>query len=70
MTVADINLSIIDSQLPKINPTAKCDDVIIPESRDLNTKNQDCWTAVLIKPDKRELKLFRFGSGNEFTIRY
>lgn len=70
MTVADINLSIIDSQLPKINPTAKCDDVIIPESRDLNTKNQDCWTAVLIKPDKRELKLFRFGSGNDFTIRY
>ena len=38
--------------------------------RNAGDETADCWDAVLLKPTKRELRLFRFGFGNDRIIKF
>lgn len=64
------NFAVIDSQLPKITKTACTTGVRLAKKRELNSVSQDCWDAVVVKQSKRQLMLFRFGSGEDRIINY
>jgi|GEM_PF-313336 len=68
--IAGINHAIINSQLASNTFNAKCDGVRTGSDRTLNTVNQDCWDAAVLKPKERELRLFRFGCGTDRIIKY
>ncbi len=70
VNVAGINLSVINSQLPKCVTDAKCDNVRLAEDRNLNTVNQDCWDAVILKQKERKIYIYRFGCGEDRVIEY
>ena len=59
ITLGGINLSVMDSQI--IRGKAE---------RNAGDETADCWDAVLLKPKKRELRLFRFGFGNDRIIKF
>ncbi len=70
ITVGGINLAVINSQLPKCIKDAKCEQVRFAEDRKLNTPNQDCWDAVILKQAERKLYIYRFGCGEDRIIEY
>ena len=59
ISLGGINLSVMDSQ-------------VIRGKRGRSTENEtaDCWDAVLLKPRKMELRLFRFGFGKDRIINF
>ncbi len=64
--IAGINFALISSQVPEV--TREKDEII--KNRHIGTKNQDCWDAVMLDTDDREIKLFRFGYGEDRVIKY
>ena len=70
INVGGINLSVINSQLPKCINNSKCDNVRFAEDRTLKTVNQDCWDAVILKANERKLYMYRFGSGEDRVLEY
>ncbi len=41
-----------------------------PSPRTMGTVNQDCWDAVVMDTEKRTLKFFRYGAGEDRVIEY
>lgn len=70
VNVAGINLSVINSQLPKCVNNAKCDNVRFADDRALQTVNQDCWDAVVLKQKERKVYIYRFGWGEDRVLEY
>lgn len=68
--VGGINFAVIASQLPTAKSSAKCGDIRVLENREIGTLNQDAWDAVVLKPEKRQINLYRFGAGEDRTIKY
>lgn len=68
MSIGGIHFTVINSQLPKLNTNSKCDGVRFAENRSLNTINQDCWDAVLVKNKKKQIEIYRFGCGNDRVL--
>ena len=64
--IAGINFVLIDSQIPQA--ARQGNDIIF--NRYIGTKNQDCWDAVMLNTEDREIKLFRFGYGDDRVIKY
>lgn len=62
------NFAVIGSQLPKAGGNCPAEGVRFADDRHLGSVNQDLWDAVLVK--KNEIKLFRFGSGQDRTIKF
>ncbi|MDY3927913.1 MAG: metallophosphoesterase [Clostridia bacterium] len=62
--IAGINFAVINSQIP----TVKCNKD--KNERRRETKNQDCWDAVVLNTEERKIKLFRFGCGEDRVITY
>lgn len=70
INLGGVNFAVIASQAAMTESTAKCGGVRTYNDRSLNTVNQDCWDAVVLKREKREIGLFRFGAGIDRKIKY
>ena len=49
---------------------AKCDNVRYADDRALQTVNQDCWDAVVLKQKERKVYIYRFGWGEDRVLEY
>ena len=42
----------------------------VKPQRAANTASEDCWTAVVVRPNSRKINLVRFGAGSDYEISY
>ena len=65
-----VNYAVISSQLAERNSRAKCEDVRVLQNRTEGTVGYDCWDAVSVNLEKREIMMHRFGCGEDRVLHY
>ncbi|MDR0405556.1 MAG: metallophosphoesterase [Clostridiales bacterium] len=70
VTIEGIPFITTASQAPYIPQLWTMKHGTFPESRALHTVNQDLWDGVVLHPKKRELRLVRFGAGQDRVVLY
>ncbi len=68
--VGGVNYSVISSQLPQAGTGTELENARVAENRKSGTVNQECFDIVRVNTQKREIKMYRFGCGEDRKFNY